>query len=119
LWYTARLWRSTGNDPVFSLRFSLAVIATLLASYHAYDYDLSLALIPTLLLLDYLQAHPTPRSTKWLLLAPAFLLFLTPLHIVLIYRWKYACLFSIVLLLWFWAIAREMLRPRAISHAYQ
>ncbi len=110
LWATARLWRSSNNQQLLSLQFSLALIAALLVSYHEYDYDLSLALIPVLLILDYLQTRSTPRATQWLLLAPAFLLFLTPLHMLLLYRWRYACLLSIVLLLWFCGVAREILR---------
>jgi len=110
LWTTARLWRSSNDQQLFPLQFSLALIAALLVSYHAYDYDLSLALIPVLFIADYLQTRPTPSSTRWLLLVPAFLLFLTPLHMALLYRWRYACFLSIVLLLWFWGIAREILR---------
>ncbi len=107
---TARLWRSSNDPQLFPLQFSLALIAALLVSYHGYDYDLSLALIPVFLILDYLQTHSTPRSTQWLLLAPVFLLFLTPLHMVLLFRWRYACLLSIVLLFWSCAVAREILR---------
>jgi hypothetical protein len=118
LWVTAKVWRSSDEPGLFSLRFSLALIAALLVSYHGYDYDLSLALIPVLLSLDYLQTHSTPRSTQWLLLAPAFLLFLTPLHMVLLFQWRFACLLSIVLLFWFWAVAREILRASNHSSAH-
>jgi len=107
---SARLWRSGSNPQLFPLQFSLALIAALLVSYHEYDYELSLALIPVLLIVDYLQTHSTPRSTQWRLLTPAFVLFLTPLHMVLLFRWRYACFLSIVLLLWFWGLAREILR---------
>ncbi len=110
LWACSRLWRLGTDQQLFPLQFSLALIAALLVSYHEYDYELSLGLIPVLLILDYLQTRSTPRSTQWLLLAPVFLLFLTPLQMLLLFRWRYACFLSIVLLLWFWGVAREILR---------
>jgi hypothetical protein len=114
LWATASLWKSGNDQQLFPLQFSLALLATLLVSYHEYDYELSLALVPVLLILDYIQS--ASRSARWRLLGPLFLLFLTPLHMLLLFRWRYACFLSIVLLLWFWAIARELLAPSIREH---
>ena len=108
LWAAVKLLRSTCAEEKFPLGYSLAVLTALLVSYHQYDYELSLLLIPILLTADYVQAHPTNRSHGWVILGPMCLLFVSPLHMALLFRWKLACLLALVLLAWFWAIAREM-----------
>ena len=108
LWAAVKLLQSTTAAEKLPLGFSLALLTVLLVSYHQYDYELSLLLIPLLLTADYLQAHPASGSTRWLVLGPVCLLFVSPLHMALLFRWKLACLLALVLLAWFWAIAREM-----------
>ena len=66
-------------------------------------------LIPALLTADYLQAHRLTQDTRWLVLTSMFLLFLSPLHMFLLFRWRLACILAIVLLAWFWGISREIL----------
>ncbi len=83
MWIAARNWR----DDQLPLSFSGALLATLLASYHLYTYDLSLLLLPISLLCAELGWGEIPTSWKrgrFLLFASATLLFIQPLHLWLI-----------------------------------
>lgn len=109
----ALLWMAASacavkSPSLFGLQFSAALLATILASYHAFDYDLTLALLPVLMIADYSLGKDIGRKERWVLLAPAVAMFLTPLHLLLLFRWKYACLFSIVLLGWFYVMVRRI-----------
>ena len=118
LWHCFTRMRMDATGSRFDLSFSLAIIASVLSSYHAYVYDLSVLLIPALLIANYCLLQPTaPR--KWAMAAPIVILFLTPLHMALWFRMGLACLWAPVLLVWFWAITREMSRgdPR-LAEAY-
>jgi len=104
----ARLWRSSDRGELLDLGFSLALLATLLASYHAYEHDLSLLLLPMLLIASRCPPNLPNLRKRWMLLAPMLVLFLTPLHMVLFFHWDMACLLALVLLLWFWGMVREI-----------
>lgn len=111
--------RSQQNlDHQFDLQFSLATVATVLVSYHAYAYDLIILVIPALLLVSHASE---PGRLRWsgnlALLLPAGLLFCTPLYILLGVRWDHLNLLAVVLLVWLWGIRKEItskLRPREI-----
>jgi hypothetical protein len=73
LWITARSWQ----DDRLEISFSAAILATLLASYHLYNYDLTLALLPISILVA--QAGTALRRSRLLALSLAVLL-IPPLH---------------------------------------
>jgi Glycosyltransferase family 87 len=78
--------------------FSIAVVATFLASYHVYNQDMSIVLLPVLLLLDQLL---TRWVGGWRSRALAFclcLLFFSPLYLILTLRYQHQNLFSLLLL---------------------
>ncbi len=96
-------------DLEFDLQFSLAMVAAVLASYHAFPYDLSLLVIPVLLLVNYaIDTASLQRYRNWPLMLPVGLLFLTPIYMLLWIRLDHFNLFATVLLLWTWGIAREI-----------
>ena|SRR5271170_5819733 len=96
-------------DPEFDLQFSVAMVAAVLASYHAFPYDLSLLVIPVLLVVNYaIETASLQRYRNWALMLPVGLLFLTPVYMLLWIRLDHFNLFATVLLLWTWGIAREI-----------
>ncbi|MGB8970575.1 MAG: hypothetical protein WCC16_17375, partial [Candidatus Sulfotelmatobacter sp.] len=97
------------NLQEFDLQFSVAMVAAVLASYHAFPYDLSLLVIPVLLLVNYaIETASLHRYRNWSLMLPVGLLFLTPVYMLLWIRLDHFNLFATVLLLWTWGIAREI-----------
>jgi len=84
-------------------------VAAVLASYHAFPYDLSLLMIPALLVVNYaIETSALQRYKNWALMLPVGLLFLTPVYMLLWIRLDHFNLFATVLLLWTWGIAREI-----------
>lgn len=109
LWYCLRQWNRNAAGDGLNLWFSLATVAAVLSSYHAYAYDLSVLLIPILLVANDCLARPTVTK-NWAMMAPIAVLFFTPLHVILWFRMQLASLWAVVLLFWLWAIAREISR---------
>jgi hypothetical protein len=96
-------------DLDFDLRFSVATVAVLLVSYHAFPYDLSLLVIPLLLVVNYVIETASLRRYRSLaLMLPMGLLLLTPIYLLLWIRLDHFNLFATVLLLWTWGIAQEI-----------
>ena len=85
LWLTARLW----NDGEFDLSFSAAVIASLLTGYHSFVYDLSLLLLPVAIVCGELAKCKTLLG-KLTLNSTLVVLFVQPVHYVLMTRHMYA-----------------------------
>lgn len=106
--FVAERWRRQPEKKL-SLGFAAAVIVTVLVSYHAFAYDLSLLILPIFLVLDDLQSRPSWRSfQKIACLVPVEILFLTPLYMLLWFRAGQLNLLSLVLLLWLWGVSRQM-----------
>jgi hypothetical protein len=85
LWIAARYWK----DEELSLSFSIGLIATLLASYHLYNYDLVLLLLPIAILVGGLAAQGhLLRANALNVTLVAF--FTPPLHRVLLLHSVYA-----------------------------
>lgn len=97
------------ESQVFDLWFSLALLVVLLVSYHVFLYDFSLLVIAVLAVLNYFFIQePGRRSARIGLLAPMALLFCTPVYFVVWLHWQQANLLALVLLLWVWALSREI-----------
>jgi hypothetical protein len=97
----------SGRD--FDLRFSVAMVTAVLVSYHAFPYDLSLLVIPVLLVVNYaIETSSLHRYRNRALILPVGLLFLTPVYLLLWIRLDHFNLFATVLLLWTWGIVREI-----------
>lgn len=91
------------------LEFAFCMIVTILVSYHLYPYDMSMLLVPVLLLINQLLAGERKiRSTVWTII-PAFVcLFLLPIHLWAVAN-LYYFLFAFVLFLLAWTIGRWLM----------
>lgn len=86
------------------LGFSVAVLVTILVSYHAFMYDLALLFLPALLLVNQARV----RRARWQSVVPVATLFFTPLLMFLFLRLNRLNLLTPILLLWLWGMAREI-----------
>jgi len=96
------------------LAFSLALVATVLTSYHAFMYDLALLLWASLLVLsNHQDAAPKPDAVPlWLTLGPVGALFSTPLLMLLWLHLGRLNLLAPILALWLYGIAKEVSRSK-------
>jgi Glycosyltransferase family 87 len=86
LWLVAKNWR----DEEMGLSFAAALCATLLVSYHLYNYDLTLLLLPIAILCGELARRERPLSSQPALSAALIILFIPPLHRLLLLHRLYA-----------------------------
>jgi hypothetical protein len=114
LWFVSRRWRIIQPD-FDDLSWSLGIIAALLTSYYTYLYDLTLLLIPLLLIANYRKGE-AENEVPWLAVGPILLLFVAP-FIVLCFRYKMAFLITLLLLISFWGFARESSSTPTRQHA--
>ena len=84
LWYAASKWR----DDQLPISFASSVLATLLCSYHLYNYDLTLLLLPIAIL--FAEAIRWRVSPKGGLGISLLVLFVPPLHRLLLLHSAYA-----------------------------
>jgi len=105
--FTARICRRSGTN-LFDLKFSLAAITTVLVSYHALMYDLSLLMLPVLLLANRLLAPRKFRGYSRVLTITAMAtFFFAPLQLLAL-RHRRSAPFAWVLLLCLSGIAGEI-----------
>ena len=115
LFFTASRWKAA-SSAAFDLGFCLCVIVTVLVSYHAFAYDLSLLILPIALIANYVpESNPSRGWSRIALFAPLFLVFFTPLQMFLYLRNGHYNLMALVLLFWGWGVAREISRLPLIS----
>jgi Glycosyltransferase family 87 len=97
------------GTSLFDLKFSLAAIATVLVSYHALIYDLSMLLIPVVLLVNDLPGGGRSGGSRRALTITAIaIFFFAPLQLILSLRDHRSALLGGVLLLWLAAVAQEI-----------
>jgi len=92
-WRTARVVASGRDD--FDRAFAVTVVCALLVSYHLNPHDLSLLLLPMLLLCGEAAGTKTNSSRLWIIALSA-ILFLPPLHLLAL-QWHAYVLVSIPL----------------------
>lgn len=100
------LYRIRNGRDSISFAFSLATVTTLLVSFHALVYDLSLLLPMVLFLLSCAIGIEGRRIDIWTI--PVILLFLTPLYVFLLFVANRFFGFALVLL---WLYLRLLLTP--------
>ena len=108
--FAAAGWNRTELPNAPNLRFSLVIIATILASYHAYVYDLSLLIFPILWISEYVAANDLRGSNRTTLLGPVLILFCSPFYLLLLLRIDHFSAMALVLALWFFVIIYEIRR---------
>jgi len=103
--FAAMRWKRT-QATAFPLGFSLCLLATVVTAYHGFCYDLSLMILAIVLVVDFVEAR---RLTRWktsALLVPPLVLSFSPLQLFLWLRLDRFGLIVVILVFWFWAIAR-------------
>jgi len=88
IWFAARNW----NDEQLGLSFSAAVLAAQMASYHLYNYDLTLLLLPVSIVCGELAGQGRALFRPVLLVA-LIALFIPLLHRLLLLHSMYALMF--------------------------
>jgi len=115
-------WRGCALPPQhFNLQFSLAVIISVLIAWHTNAHDLSLLLLPMVLLADYSRSllAGAPRR-KWALLIPVAPILISPLWLVLWLGIGKVNVMAIPLLWWAWEVGKEISRvDSSAPHAGQ
>jgi glycosyl transferase family 87 len=103
-------WRRAGlQERELDLRFSLAVIVTVLVSWHTNAHDLSLLILPLPLVADYFIALPVKtRRRRLALIVPVLPILISPLWIVLWLGNGKVNLMALPLLWWAWEVGREL-----------
>jgi len=105
-------WRLGARQQLsLDLHFSLAIIVTVLVGWHTNAHDLSLLLLPLILVADYCMSLPGMTSSRRLaLIAPVLPILISPLWIVLWLGIGKVNLMTLALLWWAWAIGKEISR---------
>jgi hypothetical protein len=91
------------------LCFSLALVLSVLVSYHTYWYDWTVLLLPALITLNHLAASAeiTTVGSRVLLLSSCAL-FVSPIYLVTLLRFGHGYPLAVMLLIWGWALLREI-----------
>jgi len=98
-----------------NLQFSLAIIVTVLVSWHTNAHDLSLLILPLTLVADYCLSLPGMTSRRiFALIAPVLPILISPLWIALWLGAGKVNLMALALLWWAWEIGKEI--SRATPH---
>jgi hypothetical protein len=103
-----RLFRAAQQAGNLELGFSVAVLVSVLVSYHAFIYDLGLLFLPVLFLSnrEILSSESAIRK-RWALVIPVAALFFTPLLMYLWLRLSHLNFLTPLLFLWLWGMAQE------------
>jgi hypothetical protein len=111
-WRRMRVLGTAGSGREQSLGFSLAILTTVLVSYHLYAYDATLLLIPILLVGRTVMQD---RGIRQPLRAAAFFLgvtlFCTPVWVLLLFKIGYLNLMCLPLLFLGWVTVKVMFAP--------
>ena len=106
--FTAWKMRSP-HDDILDLKFSLAVLVTVLVSYHGLGYDLCVLALPVLLLAGGLQAGiGSANWTRAAIIAGLAALLFPPLSLVLLMRYNRLALLGWAVLLCFVGVCGEL-----------
>jgi Glycosyltransferase family 87 len=106
----------------FDLKFALAIVVTVLVSYHSYSYDWCLLILPLVIVADHCARFRSgPPRHQFLPILPVVPLLISPLFFLLWLRWHNLSWLAIPLLVWLWAIRREIFRSGGLeeTHASQ
>ncbi|MGA8491295.1 MAG: glycosyltransferase family 87 protein [Terriglobales bacterium] len=102
-------WWCCAGANLFDLNFSLSAVATVLVSYHALGYDLSLLWLPILLLVNELLGESNiHRLPDFLTISAIAALFFSPLQLILLTRSNRLALMGSILVVWLFGIAGEI-----------
>lgn len=112
--FAAAKGREACQPKSLELQFSLAVAASVLIAWQTNMHDLSLLVLPLVLIVDYCL-HLLPQSQRKLLLLPVLPLLISPLWIVLWLVGGMVNLMTIPLLWWVWEMGRAISRDQNVG----
>ncbi len=109
--FAALRGREASGPQGLELQFSLAIVVSVLAAWQTNMHDLSLLVLPLILITDYSMRTLTqePRRRRFLLL-PVLPVLISPLWIALWLVGSAVNLMTIPLLWWVWEIGKELSR---------
>ncbi len=111
--FAAMRGRKEDQPGSFELRFSLAVVVSVLVAWQTNMHDLSLLVLPVVFIADYcLRAFPEGSRGRRGLLLPVLPLLISPLWLMLWITKGDANLMAIPLLWWVWEIGKELSADR-------
>lgn len=114
--FAATREREASRAKKLELQFSLAVAVSVLAGWQTNMHDLSLLVLPLVLIADYcLQTLTQEPRRRLLLLLPVLPVLISPLWIVVWLVGGAANLMAIPLLWWVWEIGKELSCDRNVS----
>lgn len=87
------------------ISFSLALILSVFASYHAFAYDLTLYLLAIALVLNHLSGKNPPPFRSWLLFLPIVIFYCSPILMILWLHYGQLNLLAPVMFAWFWGVS--------------
>jgi hypothetical protein len=107
--WAASKWASVpgGSGPVSDVPFCIALVAASLMSYHEFIYDFSILMLPIVVTVNAAERLTDAMFGVWRLL-PILLLFLSPLYVLLWYRWGLLNLMALVELGLVYGLSREI-----------
>ena len=105
--WASRQWQPSDlkNENTWNAGFCIALIATFLVGYHSYNHDMSILLLPFLLIADRILAAGSYKGSM-ALKALLGLMFLSPLYLVLELRYSHLNLFAVLILCLLVCLAR-------------
>lgn len=96
---TAKLWRVDRDRRTLAAGFSLSIATTILTSYYANSYDLTLLILPLLMLGSrFLKGFEISGGPRLLFLGSAAVLVFSPLYWLLVLRFDAFYWVALVLL---------------------
>jgi hypothetical protein len=111
--FAARSRWESAHEKNLQLQFSLAIVVSVLIAWQTNSHDLSLLVIPLVLITDYCLDSATQEPTiRFAPLLPVLPLLPGPLWLVLWLVSAKVNLIAILLLCWAWKIGKEMSRDR-------
>jgi hypothetical protein len=91
------------------LEFAFCMIVTILVSFHLYPYDMSMLLVPVLLIINRILAGEIPVNPLiWTIIFAIAFLFFLPIHLWAVAN-LYYFLFAFVLMILAWSIGKWMI----------
>jgi len=119
--FSAWQGRRAESSGMFVWQFALALVATVVVSYHSLAYDLSILFLPILLLVNEERSLRRLRSwPDWVTICALAVLFFSPPQLLLLLRFNRLALLGWPLLLWMIGIAAQIsarTRHADLSHS--
>lgn len=96
-------WKARFKDNL-DISFSLALILSVFASYHAFAYDLTLYLLAIALVANQVSRKNRPLTENWLVFIPIMIFYCSPILMVLWLHYGQLNLLAPVMFAWFWGV---------------